>query len=697
MQQQWRAGALLFLALVIASAGQEAQAPLPQASPPTLRITVTLVQLDAVVTNSAGQHVAGLQAGDFEILQDGQVQKLTYFSYAPGPPRPGASAGTEEKIALGPPPPVTANQVRRVVALVVDDMALRFDDIVRTREALRQFVERQMEPGDLVAMVRTAGGVAILEQFTTDKRVLMEAIDLLKWHFSGRVGVMPIAPTAAPGGERRSEPQLLDYGYPTQALGALATIEQVLHGMRDLPGRKSLVFLSDGMRVDSDVSAAIDKVTDLANRSAVSLYTIDPAGLRASARRRNEDPRINVPDATSLERFPTLPGMDSGPDDFEMQQGLEALARRTGGLFYHDRNDLADCITQASNDQLGYYLLGYSPAEGTFEKDSAKAKFHRVVVRVRTPGLTVRWKGGFTGVPDELITSLPDAPKTREQQLMDALASPFRATGIRVRLTSYFNETMKTGPLVQSMLHFEAKDLGFRQDIDGTWRAVVDIVTSAYRGFKQPIQQRQRQQEIRLPEDQYQKALKEGFLFYLSDPMKTPGTFLIRAVVRDAGSQRIGSASQYVQVPDTHKKQLALSGIVLRLAPSELLTKLGAVPMEEQETWSQGGPALRRYHPGQAILYGYAVINPKLKGAEKEFKASSQVRIFRNGKLLYTGEPTNSLAKSEADPTRLVGGGVLRLGPRMSPGEYLLQVVVTDELAVKKKSQAGQWVDFEVL
>jgi VWFA-related protein len=181
MQRQWRAGALLFLALVIASAGQEAQAPLPQAVPSTLRITVTLVQLDAVVTNSAGKHVAGLQAGDFEILQDGQVQKLTFFSHAPGPSRPGTRAGTNEKLALGGPPPVTENQVRRVVALVVDDMALGFDDLVRTRGALRQFVERQMEPGNLAAIVRTAGGVAILEQFTTDKRVLKEAIDLLKW------------------------------------------------------------------------------------------------------------------------------------------------------------------------------------------------------------------------------------------------------------------------------------------------------------------------------------------------------------------------------------------------------------------------------------------------------------------------------------------------------------------------------------
>ncbi len=702
MQRQWRAGALLFLALVIASAGQEPQAPLPQAAPPTLRITVTLVQLDAVVTDGAGKHVAGLKAADFEVLQDGQPQKVSYFAYNPGVAPPRTPPLTGEKNIPDTAPPITQKQVRRVIALVVDDLALTFEEIVRTRESLRQFVERQMEAGDLVAIVRTAGGVAILEQFTTDKRVLMEAIDLLKWHFNGRTGLIPIAPAAqsaeGPKGEERaepSEPELLDYGYPTLALGALTTIEQVILGMKGLPGRKSVVFLSDGMRVDPDVNAAIDKLTDLANRSAVSLYAIDPAGLRTSLRRRNEDPRIQLPDDPSMERFPTLPGTENG-DDFEMQQGLEALARRTGGLFYHGRNDLAECIAEAANDQLGYYLLGYSPAEGTFEKDAGKAKFHRLVVKVRNPGLTVRWKGGFTGVPDGLVTA-PGPAKTREQQLMDALTSPFSAAGLKVRLTSFFNESKKTGPVVQSMLHFEAKDLGFRQESDGTWHAVVDIVTSAYRGIKQPMQQRQRQQEIRLPDEQYRKAMKEGFLFYLNDPMKSSGMFLMRAVVRDAGSERIGSASQYVEVPDTRKRQLALSGIVLKLAPSELLAKGGVVPMEDKEGWGQGGPALRRYLPGQAILYGYAVINPKFKGSSKEFKAGAQVRIFRNGRLLFTGPYANGLAKSEADPTRLVGGGVLTLGKALSPGEYLLQVVVTDELADKKKSRVAQWVDFEVV
>src|SRR5713226_1445853 len=174
-----------------------AQQPIPVPSTiPTLRITVTLVQVDAVVTDSKGHHVMDLGPEDFEILQDGEPRPLTFFSRVPGaPPQPVKPIAIDRV-----PAPLTstaltsAAQVKRAVALVVDDMALSFEDLVRTRDALKRYVEQQMQPGDMVAMVRTGGGIAILEQFTTDKRLLLEAISTLKWRFAGRTGLSPIAP-----------------------------------------------------------------------------------------------------------------------------------------------------------------------------------------------------------------------------------------------------------------------------------------------------------------------------------------------------------------------------------------------------------------------------------------------------------------------------------------------------------------------
>ena len=91
------------------------------------------------------------------------------------------------------------------------------------------------------------------------------------------------------------------------------------------------------------------------------------------------------------------------------------------------------------------------------------------------------------------------------------------------------------------------------------------------------------------------------------------------------------------------------------------------------------------------------MFNPKLKGPAKDYQVGSQLCVFRNGKLLYTGKYNHMRLKRPPDPTRLLGGGMISLGTILSPGEYLVQIVVTDENAGPKKPPVAQWVDFEVV
>jgi hypothetical protein len=406
---------------------------------------------------------------------------------------------------------------------------------------------------------------------------------------------------------------------------------------------------------------------------------------------RNRDPGSGGPFS-----FPLPPGAA----EIQSIGGLSDLAKGTGGLFFANRNDIVGCVREATADQLGYYLLGYTPAEGTFDRDREKAKFHRITVRVRRPGLRVRWKSGFRGVPDEL-TLTDNTEKTREQQLLEALASPFAATGIRVRLTSIFAMSKKAGPFIHSLLYIDAHDLTFAKDDAGNWHAAIDLVESSYRGLKQTVIQRQRVQSIDLTDEMHRKALQEGFLFTFDELMKEPGMFLQRVVVRDHESQRLGSASQFVVASDTRKGRFALSGVMLQLASDELVRAAGFVLPDTShgkvEAWSEGGPAVRRYHAGQNIAYGYIVINPKVAGSDKMPKAVTQLRVYRNGKLFYTGKPQGTFGKLKDDPSDFVGAGVLRVGTGVLPGEYLIQVTVTDPLQKKKQSQVSQWADFEVV
>src|SRR5205085_3324768 len=185
--------ALACLLIITLLAPLQAQQPTPTTQPPpassdeeVVRITANLVQLDVVVTDRDGRQVTDLQPSDFQILEDGHPQQITHFSYINAEPttEPTPAPTPREKNAPPPAPVPPSNlrpeQVRRTIALVVDDLGLSFESTVYTRTALRKFVEQQMQPGDLVAIVRTSAGAGALQQFTSDKRQLLAAVERIR-------------------------------------------------------------------------------------------------------------------------------------------------------------------------------------------------------------------------------------------------------------------------------------------------------------------------------------------------------------------------------------------------------------------------------------------------------------------------------------------------------------------------------------
>ncbi len=119
--------------------------------------------------DSSGHLVTNLGAGDFEVLEDGRPQKITACSYVniADVASNRANLPTHSREPVNSEPPaihLKQEQVRRTVVLLVDDLGLSFQSIGRVRLALRKFVDQQMQPGDLVAVIRTRGGMGALEQ-----------------------------------------------------------------------------------------------------------------------------------------------------------------------------------------------------------------------------------------------------------------------------------------------------------------------------------------------------------------------------------------------------------------------------------------------------------------------------------------------------------------------------------------------------
>jgi hypothetical protein len=246
------------------------------------------------------------------------------------------------------------------------------------------------------------------------------------------------------------------------------------------------------------------------------------------------------------------------------------------------------------------------------------------------------------------------------------------------------------------MLYFDPAQLTFTDEPDGWHKAVIDIVAMTFGEEGQQVDATDRTWTLRLKSDAYAEVLKNGMVYSIHVPVKKPGAYQMRVVLRDAGSEALGSASQFIEVPDIDKGRLALSGIVLR--KEEPLPKVtdGQDHQEgaQAEADPQGTPAVRIFKPGVAITYGYQILNAQADANQKA-DLEVQTRLFRDGQEVYAGKPSPLQVANQADPKRLIGGGRMQLG-KISPGDYVLQVVVTDKLAKEKYRVATQAMDFEI-
>jgi hypothetical protein len=255
---------------------------------------------------------------------------------------------------------------------------------------------------------------------------------------------------------------------------------------------------------------------------------------------------------------------------FETQQGLDFLAQQTGGIAIRNTNDLGGGIRRVMEDQKGYYLIGYRPDYATFDPKTGRRTFHKLTLKVTRPGkFNVRMRNGFLGRSDE---DTQQGTRTLAQQLIGALTSPFGANGVHLQLTSLFSNDAKTGSFMRSILHIDARDLTFTDEPNNWHKCVFDVLAITFGDNGVPVDQNGRTYTLKLPDELYKRALRDGLVYDVTVPIKKPGAYQLRMSLRDASSERIGAASQFVEAPDLKKDRLALSGIVIRGNDAQAIT-----------------------------------------------------------------------------------------------------------------------------
>jgi hypothetical protein len=382
---------------------------------------------------------------------------------------------------------------------------------------------------------------------------------------------------------------------------------------------------------------------------------------------------------------------------YDNQQSLDYLAHQTGGIAIRNTNDLSSGIRRVLEDQKGFYLIGYRPDESTFDKRTGKRTFHHLTLKVTRPGkFNVRMRNGFYGVTEEDKS----APRTLAQKLYEATASPFTATGIHLQLTSLFANDEKSGSFMRSVLHINAGDLTFTEEANKMHQCVFDVLSMTFGDNGVVVEQTGRTYTLQLPEESYKRVARDGLVYYITVPVKKPGAYQLRMSLRDTATDRIGSASQFIEVPDVKKNRLALSGLILRGYANRTAQTTVDSPSADQEGIDKGNaeasPAVRRFHSGMFLNYAFFIYNAQAeKGGTPQL--TTQVILFRDGKPVFTGKQNPMKTAGQADMKRLLGGGIIQLGSDLEPGDYVLQIIVNDELADKKHQTANQWMDFSIV
>ena len=665
-----------------------AQAPADR--PPLVVPTgVDLVQVDAVVTDKDGRQVTDLRAEDFEIVEDGKKRAIANFRYvrtgraeAPSGPAPSAQAPA----APGFLPP---SAEPGTLAIVVDDLSLTFEGNVEARRTLTRLVDERLTHGELVAIVRTGGGSGNLQQFTTDKRLLKAAIAGMPFNLGGRGPVSAVGAggpagmagggiDAGPPGDASVQAYLnrLERGVdrPRQvnlALGTLSALEAVVRALSGMPGRKALLFVSEGFVLadkhggTEQVLARMHDVIDTANRASVVIYGLDAGGLRTYGPSASEILRTpgDVKDYASNAR-----GIGR-----ELQTGMESLSVDTGGLALRDTNDLDAAVGRVLDDQRGYYLLGFEPAEGASDR-----RRHKVSVKVKRPGLRVRSRSTF--YPRSPV------PARDNSTLITTLIAPFAATDVPVRLTALFHHDPPKGSFVRTLLFIDAHEITFREEPDGTLTTEVEAAALSFGAEGRFAGQAGGTYTLRMGQEAAAAALERGLVLTLDIPAE-PGAYQIRSAVRDVATGRAARRSSSSR-SRTCRRAGWRSGH--RDRPDRC-------PRADRRR--RDGASGRR-HAGRAPVQPRRPGRVRVRRLQREPGSGRRAhRVSTCGSACSRGRRPRGGAGAGGVRALRGGAGARRLRPPLPacvPGTYTLLVVVRDPARRTDEQDAVRQIDFEI-
>jgi len=716
-----------------------------------LRIETDLIQIDAVVKDRKGSHVLGLKREDFEVLEDGKPQQVTHFAIGTAE-RSASYLNTLVDRKFTKTPPTEApdkDQTSRYIILAIDDAHLAAENLVAVKQALTRFINEQMASGDQVAIFTTSGTLNVFQHFTGDRGALRRAVERLKVedrslarsseipHISdyqaelieqGDGDALQIAVeellqrkgknlagarpnrgrgSAADGaigpfeGQARARARVIVAENAQATVATLSMIQKVIQALRPLAGHKMMALLSDGFFMEGARNFTpfeLSQITDAATRSGVVIYSIDTRGLVA------KPPGGSSADAPTPIAMTRTPGRQERMAQKEIdarREGLFTLAADTGGIAIFNHNDLNLGLRRMLADNESYYVLAYEPANLMRERG-----FHKIEVRViGHPELEVRTRKGYfaPAAKDSGLTvekSKDGFPEKNSQEFKvanesrfrAALSSPFPLRGIPLDCSADFINTQDAGPVVIITTHITLASINFEQRNEfhhSTLELVgvlLDEQGKVVRNFDDRL-------ELNLDPEQFTRAVNEGLSYRKIEALK-PGFYNVRLAVGDGALTQMGSGSQWVEIPDTKRKKLTLSGIFLGREGESVYeslttpTQISGGNVSQQPSPIQARRRFRRGTKFDFLLFIYNAIT----NMQDATNTTVQVQVLTGNQLVYSS-PSRLIAKNTAQGQQEIPYAARLSLDSYKPGEYELHIKVGNQSA---KIVATQSITFIV-
>ncbi|MBN1571411.1 MAG: VWA domain-containing protein [Acidobacteria bacterium] len=643
------------------------------------RIKTELVEVRAVVRDRKGHIVENLKKEDFELLENNQQQEISHFSVlqvegtqdksaasmAPSP-QPGSRPGNLRERLNAPP--------ARSIILYVDNLHLEFQHLNWVKQSLRRIIDEQMTDQGMMAIVTSDGTLGIAQQFTRDRRILRYAVDRIRigpnaWETERFTATLA-------GRIQRGDPKALEegkaivyeeehiedkYGSWTRARAnrilfglsyfretMLLSLKALIEQLAGMPGQRMIALFSGGLTQNGrDGFPKYDEaraVINRASRSGVVIYSIDGRGLLA------------------------------GTPDQEKLDILAALAKDTGGEFYMNDNNLSGLLGRAFESNRFYYVLGYYLRPGNKER-----KFHGIKVRLPNhPEYKVRTIRGFS--PSDIKKAMEDEGETTPQQrLIQSINKPLPVTGLNVTAKLDFLEAVNNSPQVSLTVHFEGGNLQYRQQ-DQNHAFTVEILYAIYDSYGRQVETASANVRGILTPERLAQGQTNGFVFSKQLTLK-PGVYQARVGVREMETDRIGTATAWIEAPDLERSKLALSSLILldpMPAGRTAADDANAGGLKQIKT-VQG---IRIYPRDEFCGYVFRVfrnINTPI-GADLALKTE----LLKDGKPIKQKEWLSLIKeqKDKDDKGNIYVGGKVNLAG-LAPGIYELNVSVKDARSKK--------------